>query len=94
MTDEQLEAAVEAIKNMLAARDAGASAKVIEGTAESAALPAPNEPSPEAALEATLEPTKRKPNRLTMEADTAVNTGQAKKTPPGPRSRDVPGGKG
>src|SRR5215813_13490300 len=41
-------------------------------TAEPAALPAPNGPSPEAALEATLEPTKRKPNRLMMEADTTV----------------------
>jgi hypothetical protein len=93
MTDEQIEQAIEAIQTMLAAR-AGEAAKVIEGAAELAALPAPNGPSPEAALKATLEPTKRKPNRLTMEADTAVNTGQAKKTPPGPRSRDVPGGKG
>jgi len=57
MTDEQLEAAVDAIKAMLAAREAGEAAKVIEGTAELAALPAPNGPSPEAALEATLEPT-------------------------------------
>jgi hypothetical protein len=32
----------------------------------------PNGPSPEAALEATLEPTKRKPNRLMTEADTAI----------------------
>jgi hypothetical protein len=92
MTDEQIEQAIEAIQTMLAARD-GEAAKVIEGAAELAALPAPNGPSPEAALKATLEPTKRKPNRLTMEADTAANTGQAKKTPPGPRSHDVPGGR-
>ena len=72
MTDEQLEAAVDAIKAMLAAREAGEAAKVIEGTAELAALPAPNGPSPEAALEATLEPIKCKPNRLMMEADTAI----------------------
>jgi hypothetical protein len=71
MTDEQIEQAIEAIQTMLAAQ-AGEAAKVIEGTAEPAALPAPNGPSPEAALEATLEPTKRKPNRLMMEADTAV----------------------
>ena len=71
MTDEQIEQAIEAIQTMLAAR-AGEAAKVIEGTAEPAALPVPNGPSPEAALEATLEPTKRKPNRLMMEADTAV----------------------
>jgi hypothetical protein len=71
MTDEEIEQAIEAIQTMLAAR-ADEAAKVIEGTAEPAALPAPNEPSPEAALEATLEPTKRNPNRLMTEADTAI----------------------
>ena len=71
MSDEQIETAIEAIKAMLEAR-AGEAAKVIEGTAEPAALPVPNGPSPEAAPEATLEPTKRKPNRLMMEADTAI----------------------
>ena len=90
MTDEQIEACIEAIEGMLAAR-AGEAAKVIGGTAKPAALPAPNGPSHEA-LDATLEPTKRKPNRLMMEADTAVNTGQAKKTSTGPRSHDVLGG--
>ena len=60
MTDEEIEQAIEAIETMLAAR-AGEAAKVIEGTAELAALPAPNGPSPEAAPEATLERTKRKP---------------------------------
>ena len=59
MTDEQIEQAIEVIQTMLAAQ-AGEEAKVIEGTAEPAAPPAPNELSPEAALEATLEPTKRK----------------------------------
>ena len=59
MTDEEIEQAIEAIQTMLAAR-AGEAVKVIEGTAEPAALPVPNGPSPEAALEATLEPTKRK----------------------------------
>jgi hypothetical protein len=77
MSDEQIEAAIEAIQTMLAAR-AGEAAKVIEGTAEPAALPAPNGPSPEAALEATLEPTKRKPNRLMMEADTAIGPRERK----------------
>ena len=38
MSDEQLEAAVDAIKAMLAAREA----KTIEGTAETVALPAPD----------------------------------------------------
>src|SRR5262249_44945324 len=72
MSNEEIEQAIELIQTMLAAR-AGEAAKVIEGTAEPAALPAPNGQSSEAALEATLEPTKRKkPNRLMMEADIAV----------------------
>jgi hypothetical protein len=44
MSDEQIEAAIEAIQIMLAARDAGASAKVVEGVAEPAALPAYRKP--------------------------------------------------
>jgi hypothetical protein len=90
MSDEQIEQAIEAIQNMLAAQ-AGEATKVIEGTAGPAALPAPNGPSPEAALEATLEPTKRKPNRLMMDADTTVQD-KPRKRPPGPRSHDVLGG--
>src|SRR5499426_1635548 len=77
MTDEEIEQTIEAIQTMLAAQ-AGEAAKVIEGTAELAALPAPNGPSPEAALEANLEPTKRKPNPLMMEADTAVGPKERK----------------
>jgi hypothetical protein len=38
MSDEQIEAAIEAIQGMLAQRAAGEAAKVIEGTAEPAAL--------------------------------------------------------
>jgi hypothetical protein len=71
MSDEEIEQAIELIQTMLAAR-AGEAAKVIEGTAEPAAFPVPNGPSPEAALKAMSEPTKRKPNRLMMEADTAI----------------------
>jgi hypothetical protein len=41
MSDEQIEQAIEAIQNMLAAQ-AGEATKVIEGTAGPAALPAPN----------------------------------------------------
>ena len=59
MSDEQIEQTIEAIQIMLAAR----AGEVIESTAELAALPAPYGPSPEAALEATLQPTKRKPCR-------------------------------
>jgi hypothetical protein len=40
MTDEQIEAAIEAIQAMLAARDAGANARVIEALPEPVALPA------------------------------------------------------
>jgi hypothetical protein len=90
MSDEEIEQAIEAIQNMLAAQ-AGEAVKVIEGTAEPAALPAPNGPSPEAALEANLGPTKRKPNRLMMDADTTVQD-KPRKRPPGPRSHDVLGG--
>src|SRR5215470_14426524 len=71
MSDEEIEQAIELIQTMLAAR-AGEAAEVIEGTAEPAAFPVPNGSSPEVALKATLEPTKRKPNRLMMEADTAI----------------------
>ena len=86
MTDEQIEQAIEVIQGMIAAR-AGEAAKVIGGTAEPAALPAPNGPSPEAALEATLEPT-RKPNRLMMEVDTAIGPQERKprKRVPSPAS--------
>ena len=59
---------------MLAAR-AGDEAKVIiEGTAEAVALPTP----------AGLEQPKRKPNRLMLEADTAVGPRERKprKVPP------------
>jgi hypothetical protein len=41
MTDEQIEATIEAIQGMLAARADGANAKVVEGVAEPAALPPP-----------------------------------------------------
>jgi hypothetical protein len=43
MSDEQIEQAIEAIQGMLAARDAGANAKVIEGTA----APVEESPPPE-----------------------------------------------
>src|SRR5262249_19899642 len=44
MTDEQIERSIELIKEMLAQREAGANAKVVEGVAEPAALPAPHKP--------------------------------------------------
>ena len=68
MSDEQIEQAIEAIQDMLEQR-AGEAAKIIEGTAEPAALPAPEAQS----IGAGLEPKRqRRPNRLVMQADTAV----------------------
>jgi hypothetical protein len=64
MTDEQIEQAIEAIQTMLAAR-AGEAAKVIEGTAESVELLAPDAQSLEIGLEATPAPKpNHRPNRL------------------------------
>ena len=53
MSDEEIEQAIEAIQTMLAAR-AGQAAKVIEGTAEPAALPAPEAQSIGVGLEPKL----------------------------------------
>src|SRR5215472_11410060 len=44
MTDEQIERSIELIKDILAKREAGANAKVIEEVSEPAALPAPRKP--------------------------------------------------
>ena len=63
LTDEELEAMIEYIKTSLEAQ-AGGPVKVIEGMIESTTVPATALP--------VLEPPKRKPNRLMMEADTAV----------------------
>jgi len=85
MSDEEIEQAIELIQTMLAAR-AGEAAKVIEGTAEPAALPAPNGQSSEAALEpAPLPKSEHKPNRLMLEADTEVGPTERK-----PRKGKVP----
>jgi hypothetical protein len=73
MTDEQIEQAIEAIQTIIEQR-AGESAKLIEGKAEPAALPAP-----EASIGAGLEPKRqRRPNRLMMQADTAVGPRERK----------------
>jgi hypothetical protein len=84
MTDEQIEQAIEVIQTMLAAR-ADEAAKVIEGTAEPAALPAPEAQS----IGAGLEPKRqRRPNRLVMQADTAIGPQERKprKRVPSPAS--------
>src|SRR5262245_31485987 len=73
MTDEQLDAALEALRQLLADREAAAN--VIEGSAKPVALPAPEAQSPEA----TPEPKqKHKSNRLMREADTAVGPRERK----------------
>src|SRR5262249_37429754 len=73
MTDEQLDQALEALRDLLARREAAAN--VIEGTAEPVALPAPeaqsHEPTPEPVQ-------KHKSNRLIREADTAVGPRERK----------------
>ena len=79
MTEDQIVDAIAAIEGYLARRS-GEAAKVIEGTAEPAALPAPEAQS----IGVGLEPKRqRRPNRLLMQADTAVG-------PREPRSRRVP----
>jgi hypothetical protein len=69
LTDEQLEAMIEYIETSLAAQ-AGGPVKMIEGTTEPMAVEATASPA--------LEPPKRKPNRLMMEADTAVGPKERK----------------
>jgi hypothetical protein len=66
---------IEYIETLLAAQ-AGAPPKMIEGTIEPKTVPATALP--------VLEPPKRKPNRLMMEADTAVGPKERKphKVPP------------
>jgi hypothetical protein len=66
LTDEQLEAMIEYIKTSLEAQ-AGGPVKVIEGTIEPTTTALP-----------VLEPPKRKPNRLMMEADTAIGPRERK----------------
>jgi hypothetical protein len=67
MSDEELEAAIEFVRGMLAAR-AGDGA-IIEGTAEPLALAAPAEPE---------QPRRKRPNRLLEHADTERRPRQRK----------------
>src|SRR5262245_37958229 len=65
MTTEQIERGIELVKELIAKRDAAASAKVIEGTAETVALPAPDV-VPDG------------PNKVMDAADTAVGARERK----------------
>ena len=67
MTDEQLEAGIEAIQAMLAARALGDRAKLIEGTAETVALPGPDP-----------DDKPKRPNKVMDAADTAVGPKERK----------------
>jgi hypothetical protein len=69
LTDEQLEAMIEFIQTSLEAQ-AGGPVEVIDRMIEHATVPATALPA--------LEPPKRKPNRVMMEADTAINSGERK----------------
>ena len=55
-TDEELERGIEAIQAMLAARDAGSHAKMIEAVPERVALPAPSRPRRKRGAEAKASP--------------------------------------
>lgn len=81
MTDEELESAIAILNEMMAAQAVG-SAPLIEMKAQPAALPAPGGQSPEKPS------SKRKPNRLMMEVDTAIGPREHKprKRVPSPAS--------
>ena len=74
MSDEQIEQAIETIQGMLEQR-AGSAAKVIEGTAETVALPAPDvDPDgPNKVMDAAdtaVQPRERKPRKVPSPAST------------------------
>src|SRR5262249_2331144 len=79
LSDEQLEDMIAYLETSLAAQ-AGAPAKMIEGTIEPKTVPATVLP--------VLEPPKRKPTRLMMEVDTAIGPQERKprKRVPSPAS--------
>jgi hypothetical protein len=80
MSDDEIERGIELIKEILAQREAGANAKLIEATAESVALPAPAELD---------QPQRKHPNRLLEHVNTAIGPKERKPrkrvpSPPGP----------
>ena len=81
MTDEEIESAIAILKAMMTTQ-AVESAHLIEMKAEPAALPTPGGQSPEKPS------SKRKPNRLMMEVDTAIGPQERKprKRVPSPAS--------
>ena len=77
LSDEQLDAMIAHLEESIARRAAGGDAKLIDGTVEATAV--------EATMLPVLEPPKRRPNRLMMEADTAIGPRERR-----PRKRKVP----
>jgi hypothetical protein len=71
LTDEELEAAIEAIQKMLATQ--AENAKVIEGTTAPMALPVPTEPE---------QPGRKRSNRLLDHVDTAIGPNARSKRKP------------
>ena len=69
LSDQELEGMIEYLQTMLEAQ-AGGPVKVIEGMIEPTTVPATALP--------VLEPPKRKPNRLMMEVDTAIEPQERK----------------
>jgi Family of unknown function (DUF5681) len=87
LSDEQLTLMIAELEERIARRTAGGDAKLIEGTVEATAGEAT---AGEATRPPVLEPPKRRPNRLMMEADTAIGPRERK-----PRKRMAkPPGKG
>ena len=72
MSDEELESAIAILKEMMGAQAVG-NAHLIEMKAQPAALPAPGGQFLE------MPPSKRKPNRLMMEVDTAIGPQERKR---------------
>src|SRR5262245_8712842 len=77
LSDEQLDAMIAYLEESIARRAAGGDAKLINGSVEAT--------EEEATTPLALGPPKRRPNRLMMEADTAVGPRERK-----PRKRKVP----
>jgi hypothetical protein len=71
LTDEELDAAIEAIQKMLATQ--AENAKVIEGTTAPMALPVPTEPE---------QPGRKRSNRLLQHVDTAIGPSERGKRKP------------
>jgi len=85
LSDEQLTLMIAELEERIARRKAGGDAKLVEGTVETTAGEATRLP--------VVEPPKRRPNRLMLEADTAIGPRERKSRkrkakPPGKRDAE------